>query len=159
MPERNLILTICTGNVCRSPMAQQLLRHALAAEGEPYSKLEVQSAGVAAGFGDPASDNSAAAVKKIGLDLSEHASQPLTQELLDRTFAVFGMTDSHLDVLRHYYGELPERVHLLRDFLEEDEDNQIPDPFGQDFDAYKACLDSMVEAIPSVVSYLKNEYN
>ena len=68
------------------------------------------------------------------------------------------MTSSHLDILRHYFSELPERVHLLRGFMSSEEDDQIPDPFGKDFDAYSDCLDSMIEAIPSVVAYLKNEY-
>jgi protein-tyrosine-phosphatase len=47
--DRNLILTVCTGNVCRSPMAEKLLQHALAAEGAPLDQLNVESAGVAAG--------------------------------------------------------------------------------------------------------------
>jgi len=139
-------------------MAEKLLQHALAAEGEPLDQLQVVSAGVAAGFGDPASENSIAALRNMGLDLSHHKSQPLTDELIHRAFAIFGMTSSHLEVLRHYYPELPEHVHLLRAFLGEDEDEQIPDPFGQDFDAYNACLNSMIEAIPSVVNYLKNVY-
>jgi protein-tyrosine phosphatase len=156
--DRNLILTVCTGNVCRSPMAQKLLQHALAAEGAPYDKLVVESAGVAAGYGEPASANSVAALKKVKIDLTQHKSQPITQTLLDRAFLILGMTDSHLDILTHYHKGLSERMHLFREFMEPHENEQIPDPYGQNFDAYQACLDSMIEAIPSLVRFIKQEY-
>ena len=156
--ERNLILTICTGNVCRSPMAEKLLHHALAGQGAPLNQIEIVSAGVAAGYGDPASANSVAALKKIKLDLGRHKSQPLTQDLIDRAFLILGMTQSHIDILSHYYTGLPERVHLFREFMGKGETPEIPDPYGQNFAAYSTCFDSMVEAIPSLVTYLKNEY-
>lgn len=138
-------------------MAEKLLQHALNAEGAMLSELVVVSAGVASGYGNPASTNSVAALKKVKIDLSKHRSQPVTTDLLERAFAIFGMTDSHMDTIRHYYPELPDRLHLFREFIE-DADDQIPDPFGGSYDEYVECRDSMIEAIPSLIAYLKREY-
>ena len=139
-------------------MAEKLLQHALTAQDAPLNQIEIVSAGVAAGYGEPASVNSVAALKKIKLDLDRHKSQPLTQDLIDRAFLILGMTQSHIDVLNHYYTGLPARVHLFREFMSKDENPEIPDPYGQNYTAYANCFDSMVEAIPSLVKYLKNEY-
>ena len=156
--ERNLILTICTGNVCRSPMAEKLLQHALAGQDTPLNQIEIVSAGVAAGYGEPASVNSVTALKKVKIDLDGHKSQPVTQDLIERAFLILGMTQSHIDTLNYYHTDLPERVHLFREFMGKDDSPEIPDPYGQNYIAYAACFDSMAEAIPSLVAYLKNEY-
>ena len=158
MPDRKLILIVCSGNVCRSPMAEKLLQRALAVEAAPLDQIEVVSAGTTASYGDPASENTVAALRRVNIDIERHKSQPLTSELIERAFAIFGMTDAHLNALRYYHSGLPQRARLFREFIGEDEDDQIPDPFGQDFDAYKACMDAMIEAIPSIIAYLKNEY-
>ena len=139
-------------------MAEKLLQHALTGQDAPLNKIEIVSAGVAAGYGDPASANSVAALKKIKLDLGRHKSQPLTQDLIDRAFLILGMTQSHIDILNHYHTGLPERVHLFREFMGRGELTEIPDPYGQSYTAYSACFDSIAEAIPSLVMYLKNEY-
>ena len=156
--ERNLILAMCAGNVCRSPMAEKVLQHALTGQDTPLNQIEIVSAGVAAGYGEPASVNSVTALKKVKIDLDGHKSQPVTQDLIDRAFLILGMTQSHIDILNYYHTGLPERVHLFREFMGKDEPPEIPDPYGQNYTAYAACFDSMAEAIPSLVAYLKNEY-
>ena len=156
---RSLILVICTGNTCRSPMAEKLLQHALAAEDEPLNRLNVESAGVAAIHDEPPSNHSIAALERINIDLTSHKSQPVTQELIDNAFMILGMTNSHLDILeRSYTQNLPKHIHLFRGLMDPGNTTQIPDPFGKNFEAYRECLDTMVEAIPSLVAYLKKEY-
>jgi protein-tyrosine phosphatase len=139
-------------------MAEKLLQHALAGQGTPLNQIEIVSAGVAAGYGEPASVNSVTALKRVKIDLDGHKSQPVTQDLIDRAFLILGMTQSHIDTLNYYHTNLPERVHLFREFMGKDDPPEIPDPYGQNYTAYAACFDSMAEAIPSLVAYLKNEY-
>ena len=155
--KRNLIITICTGNICRSPMAERLLQQALEAEGAPLNEFQVISAGVAAWAGDPASENSVKALSKIGIPLEHHKSQPITKSLLEQAFLVLGMTESHLHALDKYKNVLPPKVHLFREFMESPETFEIPDPYGQNLAAYRECLDSMAEAIPSLLAYLKRD--
>jgi len=155
MPDPGLVIVVCTANICRSPMGEKLLRHALAAEPEPLRSLKVVSAGIAAARGQPATDNSVAALKKVGIDLSGHASQPLTQELLDRALAVFCMTESHRSMIELHFDRVPKNLHLFREFIGRDGNAEIPDPFGGNYREYEACRDSMVEAIPSLVQHLR----
>ena len=155
MPAPGLVIVVCTANICRSPMGEKLLRHALAAEPEPLRSIQVVSAGIAAARGQPATDNSVAALKKVGIDLSGHASQPLTQELLDRALAVFCMTESHRSMIELHFDRVPKNLHLFREFIGRDGNAEIPDPFGGNYREYEACRDSMVEAIPSLVQHLR----
>jgi protein-tyrosine phosphatase len=155
MPAPGIIIVVCTANVCRSPMGEKLLQHALAAEPEPLRSLKVVSAGIAASRGQPATENSVAALKKVGLDLSSHASQPLTQALLDKAVAVFCMTESHRAMIELNFDRVPKHLYLFREFFGLDGDSEIPDPYGSCFRDYEACRDSMVEAVPSLVKALR----
>lgn len=159
MGERSLITVICTANICRSPLAEVLLQHALGAEKEPLSSLKVTSAGVSAFQGDQASLNSVKVAQTVGLDLSRHSSQPLTQALIDSSFAVFCMTESHRMLLEMQFKKTTPHIYLFRELMGgAASEQEIPDPYGQNLPAYEACRDNMVEAIPSILSFLRKQY-
>lgn len=150
------ILFVCTANTCRSPMAAALIRHALAAEPEPLRSLGVESAGISALAGYPAAANADQTLRKVGLSLANHRSAPLTQEMLDRAFAVFCMTEAHRAVIEVQFERPPERLFLLREFVPTGE-RDLPDPFGMNLAAYEAARDGIVEAIPSLLAYLRGQ--
>lgn len=158
MPARDHIIVVCTANICRSPMAERLLAHGLAAEASPLNQLKVASAGISAYSGDPASLNSVKALKSVGLDLGNHKSQQISQELLDQAFAVFCMTQTHRALIEVHFQYVPKHLYLFRELMPEGSSIEIPDPFGRDLKEYEACRDSMVEAIPSLLAFLRQEY-
>jgi len=149
------IVMVCTANICRSPMAAGLLQHALAAQPEPLRSVPVTSAGVAARSGEPVSENSVIALKKVGIDLSAHRAQPLTQRLLDEAFAVICMTESHRAMIQVQADPVPRNLFLFREFLAGDVDHEIGDPYGGPLKVYEAARDEMVEGLPSLVEHLK----
>ena len=111
-------------------MAERLLRHALAAEHETLKGLQPVSCGVAAYGGEAASANSEKALKAVGIPLDDHRSQPVTQEILDETLVLFGMTASHLRALRAQFERLPPHMLLMREFAAGGSHAEIPDPYG-----------------------------
>jgi protein-tyrosine-phosphatase len=137
-------------------MAEALLQHALRGQEEPLKSLKVISAGVAARFGEPVSENSVVALKKVGIDVSKHIAQPLTQKLVDEALAIFCMTESHRAMIQLAYDPPPKNLFLFREFLPKPADPEIPDPYGGSLKLYEACRDEMVEAVPSIIEYLKS---
>lgn len=105
MAPRPLILCVCTGNTCRSPMAAALLRQALDKRGR--EDILVESAGLAAGFASPATEHAVAVMREIGLDLSGHRSRPLTETLVADAARIVAMTGGHAAVLTGRFGVPP----------------------------------------------------
>ncbi len=135
-------------------MAEALLQHALRAQPEPLKSLRVFSAGVRAYTGDQVSRNTVLALKKVGLDVSNHRATELTKDLVDGALAVFCMTESHRQAVLDLRPS-HDRIYLLRGFMPAPAEQQIVDPFGYDLPTYEACRDEMVEAVPSIIEFLK----
>ena len=156
-PKKEIVF-VCTANTCRSPMAAGLFRHALAAQPEPLRSLTVNSAGVSVFETQPANPNSVRALSKVGIDLSDHRSRPLTSDMATNALAFFTMTESHLAMLSLQLDPVPANAFLMRQFIGGGADPSIPDPYGMDLSHYEACRDSMVEAIPSLIEVVNTLY-
>jgi protein-tyrosine-phosphatase len=139
-PGRRSILFVCTGNTCRSPLAEALCKRVLADRlGCGTSDLEsrgiaVRSAGVAAFHGDGPTDTAVQAAAEFGADLSAHRSKPVSPELLADATDVVTMTRTHAAMLAYRFpGVGPEPVLLCGP------DEDLPDPIGGDIEIYRAC--------------------
>lgn len=136
-------------------MAAALLAHALEAEAEAPS-FEVDSAGIAARSGDPVSENSVYAMKKVGIDISGHRSSQLTPERVGKADAILCMTSSHIHMIETIYPAPKGALRLFREFAQ-DGQSEVPDPFGGSIDEYIQCRDSLVEAVPGLIRFLFQE--
>ena len=154
---KKVITVICTGNICRSPMGERLLQHALQAEPRPLCDYKVISAGVSAYPGDPASRNAVVAMDKVGLDLTDHRSRPLSDQLIAVSDLILAMTSSHARSVRLRNPDLAIPLFRFREWIPAGP-KEVPDPFGGPLQIYLDTRDSLAEAIPSIINYLKTEF-
>ena len=134
---------VCTGNTCRSPMAEVIARRWIAGRG--LSRVTVESAGTAALPGGPASEGARTVVKDAGLDLDRHRSAVLTPEVVARSDAVLCMDTHHLLRAREFGGA--DECRLLSEMA--GREGAVQDPFGGTDDHYRATfaeLEYLVEA-------------
>ena len=143
------VLFICTGNVCRSPMAEGLLRRALG------DKIEVFSAGLGAGHGQPPSAHAIEVLRKEGIDISDIRSQPVSADLLREADHIFTMTQDHLDMLLLLFPEMAPKARLLR-FKEAAKGGRldVKDPIGGTRETYELCKEDIKAALPSVIEII-----
>ncbi len=150
-------LFICTGNICRSPMAEGLFRHAV----QGRTEYRAISAGLGAVNGQPPSAYSVQAMKELGVDISRQRSQMLTADLVKQADYILGMTHSHVDTVMLLYPAAAEKTFLLREFDDtlDPFEKDISDPIGGSYEVYLNCRDQIEQGIASLLRFLsQHEY-
>lgn len=130
-----VVLFVCTGNTCRSPMAQAALTVLL--EKERAGQVSVVSAGIAATDGYKATDHAREAVRLWDGDLSEHRSGLLTKELIESADLIFGLTSQHVHAILAKSDKAAGKTFLLKNFPDLSPDGEgVDDPIGGPLDWY-----------------------
>ncbi|MDQ6719144.1 MAG: low molecular weight protein arginine phosphatase [Gemmatimonadota bacterium] len=145
------ILFVCTGNTCRSPLAEAFAKSAAARRGIP--NFTASSAGTNAWDGSPASDGALLVGLERGTDLGAHRSRKLTREMIAAADLVLVMSPAHLESVRELGGG--GKAHLIDEYGSDGKSSDgVSDPFGGALDGYRDAADSLQRAIEGMFDRL-----
>ena len=148
------VLFVCTGNTCRSPMAEVVFNSIAEQKGLDW---RAESAGIAAVGGRPASENAVKAVAEIGLDLTMHMTRFLPAVDLNEYSLFVGLNEEHAEILRNI-GIPSDMVRVLHRVPNAEDvydlRTGIVDPYGGDLYAYRECRDDIVGAVKQLIASL-----
>jgi len=140
------IMTVCIGNICRSPTAEYLLRQRLASR-----DIELVSAGLGALAGRTMDATALQVLAEHGIDATAHRARQLTAAMLREADLVLGMEKSHVDAMTHMAPEASGKIFLLDKWLQ---GRDVPDPYRQQRDAFDHVYGMITQGIDSWLRYL-----
>lgn len=150
--EKVNILFVCTGNTCRSPMAEALFRDMVQKEG--LEGIEAGSAGIAAWPGQKATRQAERIMAELGLSLADHRTRPIDENLLNQADLILTMTEGHKSAILSEQPSVWNKIHTLKEFAGQ-EGRDIPDPFGKSDEEYRHAARQIRQALQAALDKLK----
>ena len=142
------IMFVCTGNTCRSPMAEAIAKSVF-----PQDEYEIISRGISVFEGTPASENAQQAAENAGLDLSEHVSRQITEEDIRTSDVIFTMTNAHKQMLLSVCSRLNKPIFSLAEFVGSTED--VSDPYGGSLEIYERSFQQIAEYVKAAAAIIE----
>jgi protein-tyrosine-phosphatase len=147
------IIIVCTGNICRSPMAEGLIKSMLP---EAMKKrISVSSAGTHAIHGNQASDFAVQVMQTYGVDIAGHRARMISKHMLKRADLILVMEKNHLNYIRFMSFFSMKKVHRISEFDKSCEPYDLPDPIGGDIEQYRASAHLLRTCLKGVYEYLE----
>jgi len=148
------ILFVCTGNTCRSSMAESIFNDLT--KNDESIKAKAESAGTEAFDGMPANDKAIETLKTRGIDMNAHKSRRINAKIVDENDLILTMTRLHKLQIQTLYPQVKGKVFTLKEYAGDEETPDIADPFGHTPSVYIRCADELEVAIRAVLERLRS---